>query len=422
VAEQTHPSTWDEHDLERRLLGTLDIAARAVSVLAPDGYVDVDRPEQRLTSEKVVSETAVLLLAAARVLRPVIKERLDTIARLLIPHAQGDRVRALICMEPSLALDHGLAHACLSRLGYRDAELDRLLGKILSSQHAVGHERLPNRELEQVWARSLCDFVTPADRGGPAILRRSMPCIGIDALSSSRDDVYSFTHALMYATDLGSRVPKLPRARRDILADAEAALARCLDEDDYDLGAEVLWAWPMLHSGWTASAIFGFTVLTAVEDAAGFLPNASVRLDRYRELSGEARSRYALATAYHTAYAMGVLCATALGSGCLPARDVPTSRHERGSAAAILGLIAGADARSHWRRCLDELKPAQQDALAPLLMAMSLRHAAVCRDFPLLKASLEMAVRYRVLVGPSPRQAADLLGRAATLSLSVRLG
>jgi len=32
-------------------------------------------------------------------------------------------------------------------------------------------------------------------------------------------------------------------------------------------------------------------VLTAVEDAAGFLPTASIRLDRHRELRGEARAR-----------------------------------------------------------------------------------------------------------------------------------
>src|SRR5438445_8207670 len=115
---------------------------------------------------------------------------------------------------------------------------------------------------------------------------------------------------------------------------------------------------------------------------------------------------------------MGVLCTTALASGCLSAKDVPHSRHALGSAAAILELLAGADHLPHWRRCLDELDRAQQGALAPLLMALSLRHAAVCRDFPLLKASLEIAVRYRVHEGPSPRQAADLLSRTATLSLS----
>jgi len=73
----------------------------------------------------------------------------------------------------------------------------------------------------------------------------------MDLLNGSRDDVYAFTHALMYVTDFNIRPRRLPRRRAAILAEAEAALARCLDEQDYDLGGEVLLAWPLTGRSWS---------------------------------------------------------------------------------------------------------------------------------------------------------------------------
>jgi hypothetical protein len=39
---------------------------------------------------------------------------------------------------------------------------------------------------------------------------------------------------------------------------------------------------------------------------------------RYKALTGNDQSRYAIMTSYHTSYIMGFLCATALGPSCAP--------------------------------------------------------------------------------------------------------
>ena len=97
----------------------------------------------------------------------------------------------------------------------------------------------------------------------------------MDLLGGSREDICAFTHALMYVRDFNNRPLRLPRAKRLILADAEAALAWCLGEQDYDLAGEVLLARPLTRTDWNAVAGFGFRVLATVEDEAGFLPAPS---------------------------------------------------------------------------------------------------------------------------------------------------
>jgi hypothetical protein len=79
----------------------------------------------------------------------------------------------------------------------------------------------------------------------------------------------------------GTNIPPrpLPRRRSVILSEAEAVLAWCLDESDYDLVGEVLLAWPLTGSFWSPAATFGFRVLARVEDAVGFLPSAGTRVE-----------------------------------------------------------------------------------------------------------------------------------------------
>ena len=141
---------------------------------------------------------------------------------------------------------------------------------------------------------------------------------------------------------------RLPRKRKEILLDAEAALSRCLDHQDYDLAGEVLLAWPLTGRSWGAIGAFGFRVLAHVEDQAGFLPSSSTRIDRLNRLHGEDRAKYLLATAYHTGVA---LCsstaarpiATDIGSTCgfdgrLKPVDSRQARYGR-AASALAGRV-----------------------------------------------------------------------------------
>ena len=145
----------------------------------------------------------------------------------------------------------------------------------------------------------------------------------MDLLHCTRDDIYAFTHALMYVTDFNLIPALLPRRRALILAEAEAPLARCLDEQDYDLAGEVLLSWSLTGKSWSASPAFAFRVLARVEDKAGFLPTAGTRISEIRAREGVARTRYLLATAYHTAYVMGLLCAASSAPATLPLSRFP---------------------------------------------------------------------------------------------------
>jgi len=404
-------------DLTRRLCNALDIAERAVRALALCGYKNSDDDAASVEAEKVVSETGLLLLACGPVARDhaEVGGQLENVAKLLIPHARNERVALGLCMEPGRARDYAFAHACLSRLGYPDPEMDRLLQFTLEAEVASGHERLPHRVPEQEWLRRVWDPAKGCIGDDAGLPGRSMLGRSIDVFAGSRDDIYAFTHALMYVTDLGERSVRLPRSRAEILGGAEDVLARCLDQQDYDLCGELLLTWPYLAKRWSAAATFAFSVVARVEDEAGFLPTPVTRLDRYHSLSGEERSRYAIATAYHTAYVMGLVCAAALRPGKAPP-VVITCRRRADRAQTLLEFIDSDGTRAHWRDDMTKIDPRARDALVPMLLTIALRRALERRNLQRVRSLLECALRYGLANLPAAGQAAALLRRLVLIA------
>jgi len=233
----------------------------------------------------------------------------------------------------------------------------------------------------------------------------------MDLLNGSREDIYAFTHALVYVTDFNVQPRRLPRSRSVILAEAEAALARCLEEQDYDLGGEVLLAWPLTCKSWSAAAAFGFRVLAGVEDKAGFLPAPNTRLQRLSELQGDDRTKYLLATAYHTAYVMGLLSAAALQPERTPPAQIPTSGAIDGSANKILAFFDAGAHRAHWLDELYKLKDAERDAVAGLLLTIVLRLNIKRREFGIVRKLLEVGYSMGLANSPVSSQAAEMLER-----------
>ncbi|MFE0462250.1 DUF6895 family protein [Kitasatospora sp. NPDC058965] len=417
---------WDCADLERRLLRTLDIALRAVDVLAPDGYRDAVDPTVDVRPEKVVTETAMLVLAAARaaVDRPALRARVDELARRLAPHARGERARAAVCLEPAMALSHGCAHVCLSRAGHPDPAFDRLLHTACTwPRTAPGRERPPHRDLEQVWLTELSGIPQQARRTYTLhpVLARSMLGRPLDALAGSRDDAYALTHAVMFATDLGSRRPRLPRPLSAVQADTEAAMATSLDQHDYDLAGELLFCGPMLGQPWSPASVFAFQLLTTADDQAGFLPTPLVRSERYHGLGSEDRSRYALATTYHAVYVLGLLCAVTLTNRVAPPVDIAPDTS--GCLGAVEQLLAQLPARTgdqdeqpQWYQRLLALPPRQQARLSPLVLSIALRRAVDLRRLDCVQLLLESARQWDLLQAPGAGQAGHLLLRASLLA------
>jgi hypothetical protein len=400
--------------LARRVCLALDIAAETIKGMPADGYADPGDPSRNVRPEKVVGEASLLLLAAAHTAsRNDVRERIAFVAQLLLPHARADSVRARICLEPSLALEHALGHICLSRLGFPDLDLDLLLRESLRADCADGSERLPHRQLEQEWLMRVWNSAPHGRQVDARLPRRSALGRPADLLSTRKDQAYAFTHALMYLTDLGSRRVRLPRPQSTITAEADAALAASLDEPDYDLSGEILLTWPYTRSRWSMSAIVGFAILASVEDRLGFLPAPSVSLDRLLTLSGDDRSRYVVASSYHTAFVMGLLCAGALRDGCRPPRAAPIRTNHRGAAAKLIELMGPTEPKAGWKGHLQELPPQDQDFAAPLLLNICLRRAVVRRDFGVIRSALLVGEKHGLLDAPSSRQAAQLMRRAA---------
>jgi hypothetical protein len=233
----------------------------------------------------------------------------------------------------------------------------------------------------------------------------------MDLFGGTREDIYAFTHAVMYTADFNIRPTPLPRSREVLLGEAEAVLARALDSEDYDIGGELLLTWPLTGTTWSAAAAFGFRVLADVEDQVGFLPAAATRLDRLNALQGEARGEYLTATAYHTAYVMGLLCAAALAPDREPPQRLPFEDVVPGSAAAILPFLDDGSRRRHWQDTFDRLSVTDRDAVSRLLLTIALHRRVATHDFAGVAKLLELAMSLGMTDSPAASQAAELLDR-----------
>src|SRR3974390_199239 len=409
---------WDKWELVQRLCRALDVADGALDCLAKEGYSDPSDPRNDVCPEKVISETAFLLIAASTVSGcSDVTERIDRIARSLIPHARSERMLLQTCLHPSLALDFAQAHICLARLGYSDHKFDKLLRQSCQAQGALGRERSPHRVLEQEWiARCWTCSEEDSRKYSARTPLKSVLNHPVDLFGGTREDFYAFTHALMYLRDFNIHPVSLPRRRNELLAEADAMLARCLDEQDYDLGGELLLAWPLTGKSWSPAASFSFRVLAKVEDTAGFLPASSTRLDHLQKLEGQARRRYLLATAYHTMYVMGLLCAVALQPGRKPPGIISGRGARRGGSEAILQVIDSIENNAHWRDEIETLSREERDAVASLLLNIALIRAMKKRQFTAVQDLLGIADAQGLCDNPCSSQAAEALERLSVFA------
>lgn len=409
--------SWDHKDLERRLCRALEVARQTIERLGSAGYTDPHESSNNVRPEKVISETALFLYAASTVTHvDEVRALSHSVAKLLIPYARSERMLLGVCLEPAVAWEYAQAHVLLSALGHKDSRFDLLLKQSASAQARDGRERPPYRMIEQEWIKRIWNRSTRSARRHSSSAANSVLAQPMDLLSGTRDDVYAFTHALMYVRDFNIRPQRLPRNKPAILAEAEAALARCLDEQDYDLGGEILLAWPLTKAAWSPAAAFGVRVLASVEDQAGFLPTAGTRLERLGTLQGEERTNYLVATAYHTVYVMGLLCAAALQHRRTALSRGPITKPRRGSANAIIKYLGGDKKTTHWRDEFDQLKDLERDAIAGLLLNIALRRKTVQREFGQVHELLRVGYRLGLADTPAASQAAEMLERLAVFA------
>lgn len=318
----------------------LDIATAVLDHLL-DRPPACDLEQTEATPGKLVAETAILLHAlrddAAR--RP----RVEALAARLLPHATNGAVRTGIAMHPALALDYAAGYLALRAFGTDDA-LDDLLTSAIADPTTASRERVPHRALEQRWLRSLLDD----NRSGVDHDDVEATVLGgeLDVLHGTRDDGYAFTHALMYATDFGSTPWRTANARA-LAAQASSAIARFLDDDDFDLVGELLFTWPLLDLPMPAVARFAYDVLDRAATTVGLLPSAAMSAAAIAAQPPAARTSYTLAVSYHSAYVMA-LAEHLTGASS----HEPTAAVDDPATAATLDALIGVDAGRipEWRR------------------------------------------------------------------------
>jgi hypothetical protein len=352
-------------DLEQRVGRALGLAARVVEGFADSGFVDPTAVFNSFGPEKVVAETAMLLHAASGVReRPVVRDRFDELAARLAPHARSRRVLTEIALAPSRAYKLAVPHVLLTLLGHADEAFDTFARSRCAAASRFASDLPPSAHLERLWIQSLWDgepLAVSTELMAATFLARPF-----DVLAGARDDVYGLTHLLFYLTDFGSHPPvEFARPTDIIITEIEALLLRFLEAEDYDLAGELLMAWPLLNAPWSPTATFAFRVLTQVEDDVGLLPCGNVDLHRLNALDGADRARYALATAYHTAYVMGFLCAVALRPGRLPPATIDGGVATNGTAEAFRAFTD--DAQGHWQPVWASCNTRERAALAPTL-------------------------------------------------------
>jgi len=398
----------------------MDTAKKALEFFAVDGYTDAEAPENSFRPEKPIAETAMLIYAASAAIRfPDVASRIEGIARLLVPLARSQRTLLNLALHPSLCMDFSVPHVLLTKLGYHDASFDDLLRSCMGSQARHGHERPPFASLEQRWIKSVWTCTDPRRDWRPDLLNSVMNQPH-DILGGLRQDAYAFTHLMMYCTDFGFRSPNFPRPRSVILGEARSLFAKCLDDEDYDLAAEVLLAWPLSGARWCASATFGFRVLAHVEDQVGVLPAGTTKADRLNKLEGRERTQYALGTAYHTALVMGLICAASLRPGRAPSIRITGPQLEKSFLDRLLRSLDRD--QGHWQPELSELTESERNALAPLLLDIAIAQKCRKHDYEALSELLRTANEHGAANSPLCGQAAQLLERLAACSHAIQAG
>ena len=318
---------WPAADLERRLCRVLDLAAQVVTEFGDTGYTDTLEPQLSFGPEKVVAEAAMLAYAASGVVGVSdVRRRVDDLAGQLVPYVRSRRALADMALQPGRAFKYAVPHVLLTRLGHGDDTFDRVFRSRCALTVELAGDLPPSARLERRWIATHWDFALPS----PSVDHIEGTFIDhpIDVLSHAREEAYSLTHLLFYLTDFGlGPPPAMSRPPGDVLTEIEALLLRYLDLEDYDLSGELLMAWPQLGAAWSPSAVFAFRVLARVEDSVGMLPCGNVDVGHLDRLEPDERSRYARATAYHTAFVMGFLCAASLHDRSQPPTTIDGRRY-----------------------------------------------------------------------------------------------
>jgi hypothetical protein len=314
-------SKLDQSRLRDRLIAVLQFAVEhlpRIKTYAPH-WSDNEGEDVVRVEDKIVAETAILLLVAARAI-PRATSGHELILRLteLLESAAADR-RALeiLLRSPHNAPALGLPQVVLASFRRGDEQIQEVIRRIFSARLADALERIPYRAMEVRWVESIAAPNGRVDMSD--LLAMNVLVKRIHPISMSRTTGYALTHGIMYATNFGAE-PLTGSLDVDFAcARIDAALAWVLVNEDLDLLIEFIIAATLLRQPWSPYVWLAFHLCNNVWDELGFLPCPSFKPSEYVQLQGDAASAYVYRHVYHTMYVAGLLCAILLTSDCDPA-------------------------------------------------------------------------------------------------------
>lgn len=318
-----HPSARLDPDfLQARLASVLALAIEHLPKL--DSYAkfwtDDENGDVIRMEDKIVAETAILVLLASRVpgLKGRCAELLSTLMTRLETAADSDRVKSTVVRCPHTVAQLGLAQVVLQTLGRGNIELQALVRNLFASGLAETLERIPYRAMEVRWVESLggASCLNVAD-----LLPLHVLIKPVHPISMNRDTGYAITHGLMYATNFGAEAPHPSLSTDLVRARIDAGLAWVVSNEDLDLLIEFIIAATLLRTPWSPYVAFAWQLWNSVWDELDFLPSPSFDAAKFSTLKGIAAEAYAFRNVYHTSYVAGLLCSILLANQFDPSHE-----------------------------------------------------------------------------------------------------
>lgn len=272
---------------------------------------------------------------------------------------------------------------------------------------------VPER-LERAWLLAVAQGRRTATPAVNSLLGASR-LADTDLLHGRLGAAYAFTHALLHGTDQGRWTVDLPE-RHEVAGAARGLLGAALLTDNDDAVAELLWTWPLLGLPLDPAAASLADRLAERFAARGFLPGPTYDAAVEADLPAGLRDTYRSQTSYHTTLAWGLTCAALLRSGH---DSDPPSVEEPPTTVDPRPLLTGLPGR--WATELAEAPPDLLSAVAPLVLAAAVRHAAATSDLARTRELLLWALGAGLEHEPVVGQAARWLREAATFADKLRM-
>jgi len=264
---------------------------------------------QPIFTAKVISEASMLIrtvLSSPLSAEPYINANANKLYSQVVDRLEIEKRIAFLHKRPWLTIETLTPYIHLRQLGYQNEIANKLLNCVCSSGQLWKAEQTPTQIFEAQWLYWLHTATIHPDTS--STLRATCLGRGMPILGSVTEDIYAFTHCLLFLTDLGiQHWQGLPREKMTILSDARLLLITSMDYGNYDLAAELLWAWPILGLSMDCTAEFFYSTLCSIQGENGYLPGPYFQKEVHDALSESLREHYIVTNCYHSTVVMGIL-------------------------------------------------------------------------------------------------------------------